>query len=535
LRVASWRFRIDRHDRIVTLFTLSTNRLVARNPGDGAEPARAGATINIQRRRGRIFVMNRYVRSALLWVFLVASAELSGKDLIEVYQDAVNNDPQIRAADATRLASRESRPQALAALLPQVAGTAGYTRDHSSGNQDQLQVTPDGQPYVIPLNFTAGKTEKQWALTLRQNLFSWQNWMTLKASNSQVAQAEATYAAEEQSLIFRVSQAYFAILSAQANLEAQQASLAAIAQQLDEAGERYGAGLIGITDVQESKAARDAAVAAVIASKRALATAEDQLQEITGGKYDSLAKPGTDMPLNMPEPADEDRWVNISLEQNLTLVASRLAADIARDNVSAAFGGHLPTVDLVAGRSYDHQNGDYVYGGQSLNDFGSRVNDRQISLQVTVPIFSGGLTQSRLRQSQYLWVAAKQRMTQTSRLTERQARDAYLGVVSGIARVQALRQAVESSETALSATESGYEIGTRTALDVLNARRSLVQAQTDYSGSRYDFIVSLIQLRLAAGNLDRAQLVQINSWLSVPAPTSPRLRTPGSLTPSVSQ
>ena len=459
----------------------------------------------------------------------------AAKDLIGVYEDALRSDPQLRAADANRLASRESRPQAIASLLPQVSGTAAYTRDHNGGNQDQLGYTPPPNvtPYAAPLPYTAGTGEKQWALNLRQNLFSWQNWLNLKAANAQVAQAEATYAAAEQDLIFRVSQAYFNVLTAKDNLEAQQASLEAIAHQLDQADKRYDVGLIAITDVQEAKAARDTAAAAVIAAKRTLATAEDQLQEITGQKYDSLSKPGTDMPLNMPEPSDEQRWVDISLDQNMTLVSSRLAADIARDNVQVAFGGHLPTLDLVAGRTYSNQYGDYNYAGQALDNFGSRINDRSISLQLTVPIFSGGMVQSKVRQSQYLWIAAKEQMTQTSRATERQARDAYLGVISGIARVQALRQALESSQTALTATEAGYEVGTRTAVDVLNARRTLVQAQTDYSGSRYDFIVSIIQLRLAAGNLDRAQLEQINSWLSVSAATSPPVETPESLTPKL--
>jgi outer membrane protein len=385
----------------------------------------------------------------------------------------------------------------------------------------------------VPLQFSQGYTQRQWGLNLRQNVFSWSNWMTLKAANSQVAQAEATYAAAEQNLILRVCQAYFNVLSALDNLQAQQASLEAIARQLDQADKRYDVGLIAITDVQEAKAARDTASAAVIAAKRTLATAEDQLEEITGEKYDSLTKPGSDMPLNMPEPADEGQWVNISLDQNATLIAARLNADVARDNVKASFGGHLPTVEIVAGRTYSQQAGPYEFEGQTLDGYGNKINDRQISLQVTVPIFSGGLTQSKVRQSQYLWIAAKEQMTQTSRATERQARDAYLGVISGIARVQALRQALESSETALKATEAGYEVGTRTAVDVLNARRTLVQAQTDYSGSRYDFIVSIIQLRLAAGNLDRPQLEQINSWLSVSAPTSQRVETPESLTPKL--
>src|SRR3984957_14310987 len=361
--------------------------------------------------------MNRIV---LMVLAVVLTDSVAAKDLVGVYEDAVKNDPQIRAADANRLASRESRPQALAALLPQISGTAAYTRDHNGGNEDQIDVTPPPNqvPYAAPLPFTAGTGEKQWGLNLRQNLFSWGNWETLKASNSQVAQAEATYAAAEQNLIFRVAQAYFNVLSAQDNLEAQQASLQAIAHQLDQADKRYDVGLIAITDVEEAKAARDTASAAVIAAKRTLATSEDQLQEITGEKYDSLSKPGTDMPLNMPEPADEERWVSTSLDQNLSLVSSRLAADIARDNVSVAFGGHLPSLDLVAGRSYTDQSGPYTYIGQTVDNYGSRINDRSISLQLTVPIFSGGLTQSKVRQSQYLWIAAKEQVVQNSRATE---------------------------------------------------------------------------------------------------------------------
>jgi len=373
--------------------------------------------------------------TASLWLSVMATA--GAKDLIGVYEDALRNDPVIRAADANRLASHESRPQALAALLPQIFGSASYSRERLSGAQTQpypLPPTGAGLPspglVVQPLDYVTDPSERQWAVTLRQNVFSWSNWLTLKAANAQVAQAEATYVAAQQSLIFRVAQAYANVLSAQDNLDAQQAFFEAVAGQLEQADRRHKVGLIAITDVQEAEAARDSASAAVIAAKRTTATAKYQLEEITGKKYDMLSKPGTDMPLDMPEPADEDRWVSISLEQNATLISSRLAADIARDNVSVAVGAHLPTIDLVVGRSHLNQTGPYE--------------------------------------------------------------------------------------------SAGYKIGTRTAVDVLNARRILVQAQTDYSGSRYDYIISLIQLRLAAGNLDRAQLEEINGWLTVSASTSAR-------------
>ena len=487
-------------------------------------------------------LMNR--AAALGACLLCLSGTAAATDLKGVFEDAVKNDPVIRGANANRLAAREARPQAWSAILPQISATSGITWDHNSGFQDQISEVgnpndPTAPPVlqVVPLSETIDQRTTTWAVNLRSSLISWTNWMNIKAAGAQVAQAEATYQAAEQNLILRVSQAYFTVLADYDALVANQASLAAISRQLDQANTRFDVGLIAITDVQEAKASRDTAAAAVIAAKRTLATAEDQLQEITGQKYEALAKPGSSMPLKGPEPLDENRWVNISLEQNSTLISNRLAADIARDNVRAAFGGHLPTLDLVAGRSYNKVDSDQTLAGEGFPSqlfpgVDSKINDRQIALQLTVPIFSGGYTQSKVRQNQYLWIAAKEQVVQSSRATERQARDAYLGVISGIARVQALEQALESSRTALKATEAGYEVGTRTAVDVLNARQKLVQAETDYSGSRYDYLVSVLQLRLAAGTLDRAQLIEINNWLTERAPMSPQTTTPENVLPN---
>lgn len=482
--------------------------------------------------------MNRAITLAL--GLLAFSGIASAKDLKGVFDDAVTNDPVIRQADANRLAAREARPQAWSAVLPQINGTANIVRDKNSGFQDQI--TEVGNPnnptappalVVVPLPETLSTTTKGWSVNLRSNLFSWTNWMLVKAASKEVAQAEATYQAAEQNLILRVAQAYFVVLAQDDNLYANQASLEAIARQLDQANKRFEVGLIAITDVQEAKAARDTAAAAVIAGKRAVALAEDRLQEITGQRYDKLAKPGPDMPLKAPEPEDENRWVAVSLEQNLDLISSRLAADIAHDNVRAAFGGHLPSLDLVAGRSYTQGNSDQVIQGTPFSNVNDKFNDRQIGLRVTLPIFSGGFTQSKVRENEYRFIAAKQGVVQSSRATERQARDAYLGVISGIARVQALRQALESSQTALKATEAGYEVGTRTAVDVLNARKTLVQAYTDYYGSRYDYIISVLQLRLAAGTLDRAQLIEVNNWLTTNVATAPAEVTPENVLPGI--
>lgn len=467
-------------------------------------------------------------------ILLLFAHAAAAEDLLGVYQRAQTADPQIREADANRLAAREAKPQAIATLLPQLNAAASYDRNKFEGTSDQAQIVGEGpNAGEITILSTSGTREpetKSWSVNLRQNIFRWENWVALKRADKQVAQAEADYAAAEQDLIVRVSSTYFDVLAARDTLEAEQANLQAVERQLDQAEKRFEVGLIAITDVQESRAARDNAAAAVIAAKRQLATAEELLREVTGEKYATLDKPGDDLPLKSPEPASEDDWVQVAMEQNLALVSSRLAAEIARDDVRGAFGGHLPSIDLTA--SYGNQR---VTTEQTFPAFPPNFpNERGISLandtdatmvgiEFTLPLFAGGGTRSRVRQQEYLWQAARQRLERTSRQTERAARDAFLGVTSEISRVNALKQALESSRTALEATEAGYEVGTRTTVDVLEARRNVVQAFTNLSRSKYDYLLNVIRLREAAGTLDQDALAEINGWLdetvtTVPAP-----------------
>jgi outer membrane protein len=441
---------------------------------------------------------------------------------MEVYQKALTADPQIREADANRLAARESRPQAWAALLPQIDALGQYTKDKSDGNIPFRKDTGD----TAAAPFTSDTTNKYWQVQLRQSVFQWDQWVILKRSSSEVAQAEADYKSAQQNLVLRVAQRYFDVLAAQDNLNAQESANDAITRQLEQAEKRFEVGLIAITDVQEAKAAHDTGTADVIAAKRALASSIELLREVTGEQYDALARPGEDMPLKTPDPATEDRWVETSMQQNLALISSHLASDIARDNIHAAFGGHLPSVTLALTKSNTTVSGSQFLtvppaGPTVPSDPASDTNDKALVLQVSVPIFSSGATQSRVRQAEYRYRAANERYVRTSRETERAARDAYLGVLSEISRVKALKQALESSTTALQATEAGYEVGTRTAVDVLLARRTLVQAETNYSRSRYDYLLNLISLKLAAGNLEDKDISEINSWLKPPTAAAP--------------
>ncbi len=444
-------------------------------------------------------------------------------DLLAVYRRALENDPQLREAEANRLASLEAKPQALAALLPQVAanGVSSQERDAGPTNVTESVTIPGGTTLQesFPFNGQTVTNTHRYGVDLRQNLFRWENWVALKRADAQVAQAEADYQAAQQDLRARVAQRYFDVLAAQDLVDAQEASLSSVSRQLEQAERRFQVGLIAVTDAQEARAAHDSAAAAVIEAKRQLATSWEALREITGDLYDSLARPVEPFDLSNPDPVSEDRWVNMSLQQNLSLISSRLAADIATQNVSAARGGHLPTIDLVASRYHSNITGTSTnvdgtpYGTQTIDQI-----QRSIGLQFTFPLFSGGRVASDVRQAVYLQRAAKERLERVARQTEHDARDAYLSVLSEISRVKALRRAVESNQTALAATEAGYEAGTRTAVDVVESRRLWIQARTDYSRSRYDYMINMVRLQQAAGILTEQSLTRINGLLEEAPP-----------------
>ena len=467
--------------------------------------------------RHRYPVFERISVLALMGVAAATNAE----DLQTVYDHALIADPAMQQAEAIHMASRETRTQAILNMLPL---NAAASKTWFGGG------LPNGQSYH-------GNTPPLGSLGLQVNLFSWDNWVALRQANSTVAQAEANYLTAQQSLIARVSQQYFAVLAAKDTLTAQQSALDSYSHQLDQAERRFEVGLIAVTDVQTARAASDSAAAAVIAAKQALANQEELLRAITGEKYQSLAAPGDGMPLLTPTPASEDAWVTVALSQNAGLTASHLNQEIAHDAYLTALGGHLPTLNATASRYWDlssrNGNGTSVtipQGGAGAGSTNSNIDTKNIvwSVGVTVPIFSAGATQSRVRQAKYLENAAKAGYELSLRQTEQQSRNAYQGVISQIAQVGALKQAVESNSVALKATQAGYGVGTKTAIDVLTAVQNLVQAQTNYAQAKYNYLNNIVALRLAAGNLSRTTVTEINGWLS-PAAAAAATPSPAAL------
>ena len=437
--------------------------------------------------------------------------------LSEIYQRALDSDPAFREAEAQYLVTIEARPQARSSLLPSLQFGTTRSENQSTNPNPPLDFFT-GVPSTVISDTESTRNSTNMSVSLNQTVFDWGRYVSLRQADKTVARAETDYAAARQDLLLRVADSYFSVLAAEDTLAAQIASRESIARQLEQAQRRFEVGLIAITDVQEAQAGYDGAVATVIAAERSLSTAQEFLREIIGEYVQELRSPGEDLQLQRPDPEDAEQWVETALDQNLQLVSTRIGADIAGDDIKIQRSSRLPTISFSTSVSENNSISEQTtnfFSGSSLTTPPSETLNQGFSwqLNLNVPLFTGGLNRSRIQQSVYRHRGAMDTVERIARQTERATRDAYLGVISEISRVQALRQAVESSRTALRATEAGFEVGTRTTVDVLQSQNTLRQNETTYARSRYDYILNVLRLKQAAGSLSAADIDEVDSWL----------------------
>lgn len=439
--------------------------------------------------------MKKIAISALIASSLLAS-QAWAENLIEVFDLSLTSDPQLLAEAASRQAVGELDDQATANFLPQIDLTA---------NTAKTRVDASAQ------NFIGGESEFNdhgYTLSLVQPLYRRQNFVQKEQADIAIEGAQASYVVAEQSLIVRVAERYFGVLGAEDDLTFALAEREAIAKQLEQTQQRFDVGMATITDTTEAQAAFDLANAAVIAAENALANTNEQLRETSGKYIDDLTGLQKNSPLVSPEPADINQWSQTALIQNPSLLVAKSNVDNAEQTIELQKSGHYPSLDLVAQKNYNSQS-DGNFSGST------KTHTETIGVQLNLPIYAGGAVVSRTREASYRLDQAMQNEEQQRRFVTRQTRESFNGVISGISRVQALKQAVVSNEKALESTQAGYEVGTRTTVDVLNARRNLFSARRDYARSRYDYILNTLRLKQAAGIVTVEDIVQINSWLEV--------------------
>lgn len=442
-----------------------------------------------------MFNQTRLARSVAGILLMASPALHANEDLMAIYDLAVQNDTQLRAAEQALMAGREAEPQARSQLLPQIGAQASLERVFQDNDA----------PSPIEGDFNRSNL----GLSLTQPLYRRDRLIQLEQAGTQVQQAEINYAATEQDLMLRVAEAYFGVLKAEEELRFAEANRTAIERQYEQTNKRFEVGLIAITDVHEARARLDQSVSQVLSAQNQLDSAYEALSVITGKSHEELADLIETIPLVTPEPNDLEAWENIALEQNLQLHSQRLASEIARQEIERNRSGHYPTVDLVA--SYGRQDSKLlIFGAEPLD---SESSTAAVGVELNLPIYTGGAVSSQTREAVYLFQQSQEDLEGTQRQTRRQTRDAYRGVMVGISQVKALKQALTSAETALEATEAGFEVGTRTIVDVLDAERARLQAKRDYENSRYDYLLNTLRLKQAAGTLSVSDLEAVTTLL----------------------
>lgn len=446
-----------------------------------------------------------------------AAAPSRAADLWDTYQLALKNDPTFLQAQANYEAQTENKAIARAGYLPNLTFNASRYRNETNGTQ--IGVTSTG---IGLTNFTSTTYQTEYQFQLTQPIFNWAAWNSIDQADAQVAQAAAQFTAAQEDLILRTANAYFNVLNARDTLAADHAATEANSKQLEQSKEKYDVGMSAITDVENAQAAYDQSVANEITAQQSVATAEENLRAITGEQAGELMEPTEDMPTRGPEPANAQQWVDQALKQNPNVLAAQSAADAADANVGIKRAGHLPTLNAIAQHNKINDTGNNIF------DL-SNTNGNFLELQLSFPLFAGGGTQAQLTQAERQYDAAVDNVKLVTRQTEQQARTAYLGVLTGVSQVSALRQSVKSNRTSMDATETGMQVGTRTIVDVLTARQNLLTAQTGFSNARYTYLESLMQLRQAAGILTEDDLKQINALMQVKVPHADmNLPSPGS-------
>jgi outer membrane protein len=445
-------------------------------------------------------------QTLLMTATFFISSPVFAVDLVGVHDLAIKNDPALQAAAYRREATGENTRQAWSNLLPSLAGSAAMTRGTSKTSVSYPGVEDD----------KSDTDTERWGFDLRQSLYAQSNYEQLDIARGQVSQADAIYNIAHQDFLVRVAGNYFAVLTAQDGVIFAEAEEKALQRQFEQAEQRFEVGLTAVTDVHEARASYDNARARAIVSRNNLADTKEALYELTRQYFDDFDPLQEELPLVKPMPENPDEWLDIAMQYNPAVVAARKEVEIADANTRLQRSARIPTLDLVA--SYGNfTNNELVIRDDFQNPIGvtSITNkDSRIGLQLSWNMYQGGYVYSRTRQARSLLNAVNEDLDQRQRAVVRATNNAFRAVIAGIEQVRAFNQALVSAESALEATQAGFEVGTRTIVDVLIAQQRYFQAQRDNSLARHTYVVDHLRLKAAAGVLVEEDLQKVNAILN---------------------
>lgn len=435
--------------------------------------------------------MKKFIAKITLITILFSGQPILAQNLVDIYQLALLQDTQLLIAESNYLAAIEALPIAKSIRRPQV-----FFGLEAGANDFDNSFLPDNtsESYGYSLNLT-------------QNLYNHASISDVRAADAALVAQLAVVQEARQDLMLRTAQAYFTILAAQDNAEFTYSERNAISRQLEQAQKRFEVGLIAITDVHEAQARFDIAEAQVILADNILEDSYQALQVIIGeAPSRNLSRLGDDLKLIIPIPAIAESWVELALNNNRSLLAAQANQKALKYDREKFDKAYYPVVDFTARYSGIDTNQDFLPDNNQ--------NELSLRLELLMPLYTGGRISAERRQSASAYQAAKTTTLLQSRLASQQTRVAYSGVVSGISQVKALKQAYKSSNIALDATRAGFEVGTRTSVDVLISLRETFRTLRDYAASRYEYLINTLRLRQAAGILEESDLHKINRWLT---------------------
>lgn len=444
------------------------------------------------------------------------AATAQAENLMDAYRQALQSDPVLKQAEAQQRIGQAGAAISLAPLLPQINGSVSLNDNH--GTQGPALVdNPNGTTQIVDQVGTGGRSRSQ-SVGLNQTLFDLGQFEDWRASKASARSTEAQYVAAQQDLILRVAQAYFIVLTDEDQLKFAEANEASLKKQLDQAQAKYDVGFAAITDVADAKAQHDAAVAQVISARNTLFNDREALAQITGRAPGALETLTDNLPLNPPQPDNMDEWVKTALASNPSLQAQRDLAESAQHSVTAAHAAHLPTLGASVSYSRDASWGGVANNLRNTSGLPSGLIDSHssgtaVGLVLNVPLFQGGGIIARERQAIAQRDQSNDVLEQNRRTVVSNTRNAFNAIEAGISSVEAQKAAVESAKTALDATQAGYQIGTRTIVDLLIAQQNYFQAQSGYSQARHAFVINQLNLKYAAGTLSVKDLEAVNTLL----------------------
>ncbi|KTD31105.1 TolC family outer membrane protein [Legionella maceachernii] len=422
-------------------------------------------------------------------------------DLLDIYQQALENDPVFKQAYSTYMSSTEAIPQARAALYPKLTVSGQVARNYEN------VVTADG-------TLISTYNSNQWTVNSSQALFNYQAWSQVQQAKASAKAAQATFNDAAQNLILRTASAYFQVLLAKDTLNFAEAKKRANKRQLDQAEQRFKVGLDAITSVYEAKAAYDQSVAQVIQSKNNQINQNENLRKLTNHLYEHLS-PLRDnrIPLVRPEPDDINEWVNTGLRQNYRLFSAKYGLLAARENIKIQSASSWPTFALQGNATQTHNQANVNSNSTTAFFVPSKQSNANLAIAMNFPVFQGGLVEAKTRQAQYDFQTQSQKLEQTYRDVEVNSRIAFNTIIDGISKVKADRQTIISQQNSLESTEAQFQVGTRTMVDVVNAQQRLFEAQQQLASDQYNLINSFLNLKYLAGTLNVNDLEEVNSWL----------------------